>query len=88
MSEPSEITGFPDPHVATNAGRNPGDVALHLESVLLENAGEVLHGLELLESRLAEREDLVDHLLNQLCLAIDRSCAASALSFSSCGVFG
>ena len=37
--------------------------ALNCEAVLLENAGEVLRCLELLESEFAEAENLVDHLL-------------------------
>ena len=63
MSEPSAITGLPDPHVAIHAVGHAGDAAFDLEAVLLENAGQVLRRLELLEAELAEAEDLIDHLL-------------------------
>ena len=58
MSEPSAITGLPDPHVADPRGRNAGHPSLDREAVLLEDAGEVLRRLEFLEAELAEAEDL------------------------------
>ena len=51
-------------------GRNAGEVLLNREAVLLEDAGEVLRRLELLEPELAEAEHLIDHPLNELLLAV------------------
>ena len=70
-SEPSAITGLPEPHVAVHAGRNAGDAALDREAVLLEDAGEVLRRLELLEAELAEAEHLIVHLLDVLAHRVD-----------------
>ena len=58
MSEPSAMTGLPEPQRRHPRGRNAGDAALDLEAVLLEDAGQVLGRLELLEAELAEAEDL------------------------------
>ena len=52
-------------------GGNAGDAALDLEAFLLENAGEVLRGLELLEPELAEAEDAIDHDLRLLLHGVD-----------------
>ena len=52
-------------------GGDAGDIALHLESVLLEDSREVFHGLEFLKARLAERENHVDHFLDLLRHAVD-----------------
>ena len=51
--------------------RNAGDAALDFEALLLENAGEVLRSLVLLESELAEAEDAIDHHLRLLLHAVD-----------------
>ena len=73
MSEPSEIIGLPEPHVATHAGGNAGDAARDLEAVLLEHAGEVLRRLLFLHPKLAEAEDLIDHLLGERRHAVDET---------------
>ena len=65
------MTGFPDPHVAMNDGRDARDPFLHGEAVLLEDVDQVAVGLELLEPQLAVAEDLVDHLLRELAAALD-----------------
>ena len=71
MSEPSAMTGLPDPQLRDPRRRNAGDAALDREAVLLEDAGQVLRRLDLLEAELAEAEDLVDHLLRELLHALD-----------------
>ena len=71
MSEPSAITGLPLPHVAIQAVGMPDDAAGDREAVLLENAGEVLRGLDLLEAELAEAEDRIDGILRQLGQSVD-----------------
>ena len=60
------MTGLPDPVLGHPRGRNAGDAGLDREAVLLEDAGEVLLGLEFLEAELAEAEDHVDHLLAEV----------------------
>ena len=71
MSEPSAITGLPDPHFATHAVGMPADAALHGEAVLLELAGQVPRGLDFLHAELAEAEDGIDHLLRELGHLVD-----------------
>ena len=65
MSEPSAITGLPDPQSRRPRGRNAGDAALNREAFLLEDAGQVALRLELLEAELAEAEHRIDHLLRK-----------------------
>ena len=71
MSEPSAITGLPDPQRAVHAVGMPGDAALDGEAVLLEDAGQVLRRLDFLEAELAEAEDHVGHLLRHHAHAVD-----------------
>ena len=71
MSEPSAMTGFPDPQRGGPRGGDSGDAPLDLEAVLLEQTGQVLRRLELLHPELTEREDLVDDLLNELGARLD-----------------
>src|SRR5262249_10250822 len=52
-------------------GRNAADAALDAEAVLLEDGGDVLRGLELLEAELAVAEDLIDELLRELRARVD-----------------
>ena len=52
-------------------GGNAGHAALDLEAFLLQNAGEVLRGLEFLEAQLAEAEDAVHHHLRLLLHGVD-----------------
>src|SRR6185295_6541778 len=52
-------------------GRDPSDAALDIEAVLLKNSGDVFGSLVLLESKLAEAENLIDHLLGQHSKAFD-----------------
>ena len=47
-------------------GGDAGDAALDREALLLEDAGEVLRGLELLEAEFAEAEHHVVHLLAEV----------------------
>jgi hypothetical protein len=61
MSEPSAMTGLPDPNRAVHAVGIPATP----RSLFLEDGGQVALGLELLEPQLAEAEDGVDHLLRQ-----------------------
>ncbi len=51
--------------------RDAGDAALDGEAVLLEDAGQVLRRLDLLETELAEAEDHVGHLLRHHAHAVD-----------------
>ena len=51
MSEPSEMTGLPSPHVATQAVGMPATPRSTLEAFLLQDAGEVAGRLELLKAR-------------------------------------
>src|SRR6185503_5893423 len=46
------------------SGREPRDIPLHLETVLLEDSRQVLRCLNLLVAQLAEAEHHVDHLLS------------------------
>src|SRR5204863_6158944 len=46
--------------------------ALHREAVLLEYAGQILRRLDFLEPKLAEAENLIDHLLRQRRQAVDQ----------------
>ena len=71
MSEPSAITGLPDPHVAIHAVGIPAMPSLNREAVLFEDAGQVLRRLEFLKAQLAEAEDHVDHLLRGLVELLD-----------------
>ena len=71
ISEPSAITGFPCSPGRHERGGNAGDAALDLEAFLLENAGQVFRGFELLKAELAEAEDGIDHHLRLLLHAID-----------------
>ena len=59
-------------------GRDAGDAALHLEAVLLEHAGEVPRGLDLLHAQLPEAEHRVHHLLRHLRPSRPHRVAASA----------
>src|SRR5207237_7051284 len=52
-------------------GGDTGDPALEREPVALEDGTQVLGGLDLLHSELAEREDLVDHLLSERRMGVD-----------------
>ena len=72
MSEPSAITGLPDPHVAMNAVGMPATPFLHAEPVRLEDVDQIAVGLDLLEPQLAVAEDLVDHPLRHLLRARPR----------------
>ena len=84
MSEPSAITGLPDPHVAMNAVGMPAIPSCDAEAVLLQDVDQVAVGLDLLEPQLAVAEDLVDHLLRERLHAVDSTSAtASLLSASS-----
>ncbi len=65
MSEPSAMTGFPDPHVAMNAVGNAGNAFLHREAVLLQHVDQIAVGLDLLEAQLGKAEDGIDHLLGE-----------------------
>ena len=71
MSEPSAITGLPDPQRGHPGGRNARRAALDREAVLLEDAGQIARRLDFLEAELAEAEDRVDHLLRQLGHLVD-----------------
>ncbi len=58
--------------VARNpGGRHSGHAALDAESVLLQKSRHVLGCLVLLESKLAEAEDLIDHLLGEIPETLD-----------------
>ena len=65
-SEPSAITGEPEPQRATHIVGNAGVAALDGEAFLLEDARQVLAGLELLEAEFGEAEDHVGHLLTEV----------------------
>ena len=52
-------------------GGNSGNAALDLEAFLLQNAGEVLGGLEFLEAEFAEAEDAIHHDLRLLLHGVD-----------------
>src|SRR5207253_2869026 len=54
-------------------GRNRRNASLDRESVLLEDAGEILRGFHLLKTELPEAEHLIDHLLRELAHAVDVS---------------
>ena len=73
MSEPSAITGLPDPHVATHAVGMPDTPRCTLKPYFSSCAGQVLRGLDFLEAELAEAEDGVDHLLRELRHLVDAS---------------
>ena len=66
MSEPSAITGLPDPHVATHAVGMPDWPRVTLKPNFSSCAGEVARGLDFLHAELAEAEDRVHHLLREL----------------------
>ena len=70
-SDPSAITGLPDPNRAVHARGNARDALLDREAFLLEDAGQVSLRLELLEPELAEAEDRVDHLLREVVHPVD-----------------
>ena len=67
-------------------GRNAGDAFLHGEAVLLQDVDQVAVGLELLEAQLAVAEDLVDHLLGEVCMPHSTSATASCLQFLGASV--
>src|SRR5579863_7696160 len=46
-------------------GRNSGDAPLDLKTVFLEHRRQITRRFNLLETKLAEAENLVDHLLRQ-----------------------
>ena len=71
ISEPSEITGLPDPHDATHAVGIPAHAALDLEAFLFQNAGEVFRRLEFLKPEFAETEDAIHHHLRLFLHAVD-----------------
>ena len=81
-SEPSAITGLPDPQRAIHAVGNAGDAALDGEAVLLEDAGQVALGLELLEAELDGHNDypwaLREHRSGRDFRKLDISTAADA----------
>ena len=54
MSDPMAITGLPEPQRRHPRRRHAGVAALDGEAVLLEDAGQVLRGLDLLERRLGD----------------------------------
>ncbi len=60
------MTGLPLPKVATHAVGMPDTPRVDREAVLLEQSGQVLRGLDLLEAEFAEAEDRVHGLLGQL----------------------
>ena len=71
ISEPSEITGLPDPQDATHAVGNPGDAVFDFESFFLQNAGEIFRRLEFLHPELSETEDAVHHDLRLFLHPVD-----------------
>ena len=73
MSEPSAMTGLPDPQVAVQAVGMPATPRSMREAVLLQDAGEVLRRLDFLKTQLAEAEDLVHHLLREFLHPVDFS---------------
>ena len=66
MSEPSAITGLPDPHVATHAVGMPDCPRVTLKPNFSSCAVRYLRRLHFLHAELAEAEDRVDHLLREL----------------------
>jgi hypothetical protein len=66
MSDPSAITGLPDPQRRHERRRHAGDLLLHRESVLSQQVDEVPMALELLKPQLPEAEERVDDLLRQI----------------------
>ena len=71
MSDPTAMTGLPDPPRGHPRGRNPGDALLDREAVVTQDLHNELGRLDLLESELTEAEDLIDHLLGELRAAFD-----------------
>ena len=71
MSEPSAMTGLPDPQLAIHAVGMPATSRSHREAVLLEDVGQVLRRLEFLEAELAEAEHLIVHALDVFAHAVD-----------------
>ena len=71
MSEPSAMTGLPGSPRRHERGRDARDPFLDREAVLLQDVDQVAVGFELLEPELAVAEDLIDHLLRELALAVD-----------------
>ena len=65
MSEPSAITGLPEPHVAMNAVGMPAMPSSTGEPVLLQDVDQVAVRLDFLKPELAEAEDRIDHLLRE-----------------------
>ena len=84
-SEPSAITGLPDPNRAVHARRNACHAFLDREAFLLEDAGQVSLRLELLESELAEAEHRIDHLLREVVHAVDVGDRLLSCTWSSFG---
>ena len=71
MSDPSAMTGLPDPHVAMNAVGTPAMPSWTANPFFFEDVDQVPVGLELLKAELPVAEDLVDHLLRELGAALD-----------------
>ena len=63
MSEPSEMTGLPDPQLAIHAVGMPARFSCTVKPFFLQDVGQVLRGLELLEAELGEAEHLIVHPL-------------------------
>ena len=62
-------------------GRNAGEVLLDREAVLLQDVGQVLRRLELLEAELAEAEHLIVHALDVFAHAVDLEADVSLVLF-------
>ena len=71
ISEPSEITGLPDPQVATHAVGMPAKPRSTLKPSFSRMPLRYLRGLELLEAQLAEAEDAIHHDLRLLLHGVD-----------------
>ncbi len=65
MSEPSAITGLPEPQLAIHAVGIPARFSCTVKPFFLRMSVRYLRRLELLEAELAEAEHLVDHLLRE-----------------------
>ncbi len=65
MSEPSAITGLPEPHVAMNAVGMPAMPSCTVKPFFLSTSTRYRWVSNLLEAELAEAEDGIDHLLGE-----------------------
>ena len=71
MSEPSAITGLPDPHVAIHAVGMPATPSSIVKPFFFEDRRQVLRRLEFLEAELAEAEHRVVPLLDVFLQRVD-----------------